>query len=133
MAGEAAEVSTKHQVDTKEQQSSGAAKRRQWPASLKRQIVAETLEPGASVSIVARRHDVNTNQVFTWRRQLLPKKAAAGSGTMVPVAVEPVREVRAEGSNGSGVIEIALGKGVRVSIRGEVAPEMLRQVLALLR
>jgi transposase-like protein len=29
-------------------------------------MVAETLEPGASVSIVARRHDVNINQLFRW-------------------------------------------------------------------
>jgi transposase-like protein len=35
----------------------------------RRQIVEETLKPGASVSLVARAHDVNTNQVFKWRRQ----------------------------------------------------------------
>jgi hypothetical protein len=38
------------------------------------------------VSIVARRHDVNSNQLFRWRRQLLPK-AAVESGAMVPVAI----------------------------------------------
>jgi len=27
-------------------------------------MVAETLEPGSSVSVVARRHDVNANQLF---------------------------------------------------------------------
>ena len=43
--------------------------RRHWSAAKKRRIVAETYEPGASVSVVARRHDVNANQVFTWRRQ----------------------------------------------------------------
>jgi transposase len=42
-------------------------------------MVAETLEPGASVSIVARRHDVNSNQLFRWRRQLLPKTAIESS------------------------------------------------------
>jgi len=35
----------------------------------KRRIVAESLERGASVSVVARRHDVNTNLLFTWRRR----------------------------------------------------------------
>jgi len=35
----------------------------------RRQIVEETLKPGASVSRVARAHDVNTNQVFGWRLQ----------------------------------------------------------------
>jgi transposase-like protein len=31
------------------------AKRRNWPEAFKRQVIAETLEPGSSVSIVARR------------------------------------------------------------------------------
>ena len=34
----------------------------------RRAIVEETLVPGASVSRVARRHDVNANQVFHWRK-----------------------------------------------------------------
>jgi transposase-like protein len=39
--------------------------RRRWRTKQeKRLIVGETLRPGASVSIVARRHDVNANQLF---------------------------------------------------------------------
>ena len=34
----------------------------------KRQIVNLTLEPGASVALVARAHGLNANQVFKWRR-----------------------------------------------------------------
>jgi len=34
----------------------------------RRQIVEETLKPGASVSVVARARDVNANQVFSWRK-----------------------------------------------------------------
>ena len=34
----------------------------------KRQIVDLTLEPGASVALVARAHGLNANQVFKWRR-----------------------------------------------------------------
>jgi transposase len=134
--GERAEVSTKVEVDTKQRTST---KRRQWPEALKRRIVAETLEPGSSVSIVARRHDVNTNQVFSWRRELLPKKpvisAAIAEGTMVPVEIAPERRRgRSDRTRrGGGVIEIAFGSGARVSIRGEVAPEMLRRVFDLLR
>jgi hypothetical protein len=52
--GEPSKVSTKVEVDTKRKRD--LAKRRQWPEALKRRIVAETLEPGSSVSIVARRH-----------------------------------------------------------------------------
>jgi transposase len=42
---------------------------KRWPIELKRRIVEETFAPGASVSIVARRHDANANQVFGWRKQ----------------------------------------------------------------
>jgi hypothetical protein len=59
MANDPDEVSTKSLVDTK-RKSRSVRRRREWPEALKRQMVAETLEPGASVSIVARRHDVNT-------------------------------------------------------------------------
>ena len=45
-------------------------RRRSWSTAEKWRIVAETFQPGVSVSLVARRHDVNANQVFTWRRQL---------------------------------------------------------------
>ena len=34
----------------------------------RRQIVEETMKPGASVVLVARKHGVNANQVFAWRR-----------------------------------------------------------------
>jgi transposase-like protein len=48
MADRSDQVSTSGIVDTK--QPPGAAKRRQYSEALKRQIVAETLAPGASVS-----------------------------------------------------------------------------------
>jgi transposase len=118
-------------VDTKQQP--GAAKRRQWSAALKRQIVAETVEPGSSVSIVARRHDVNANQLFKWRREILPK-AAVESGAMVPVEIVPQKARRdRRRTKRAGSIEIAFGCGARVCLRGEVSPETLRQVIELLR
>jgi transposase len=58
--------------------------RRRWPEDLKRQIVSETFVAGASVSVVARRHDVNANQVFRWRQQY-----GAGCGGFVAVSVVP--------------------------------------------
>ena len=68
MGEQTGEVSTSGFVDTK-----GPARKRnkRWPEAVKRQIVAETRMPGASVSVVARRHDVNSNQVFKWRRRLI--------------------------------------------------------------
>ena len=129
MAERSEQVSTSGLVDTKQQP--GATKRRQYSEALKRRMVAETQVPGASVSIVARRHDVNSNQLFRWRRQLLPK-AAVASGAMVPVAVVP-DEGRSRRTDREGVIEIAFGCGARVRLRGEVSSETLRQVIELLR
>lgn len=47
----------------------GPGRRRQWSAVEKARIVAETLEPGVSVTDVARRWQVCPQQVFGWRRQ----------------------------------------------------------------
>jgi transposase len=134
MSATATEVSTTGLVDTKRRRRMG--RRRQWPEALKRRIVAETLEPGASVSIVARRHDVNANQLFKWRREMAPEPIAAmdESVAMLPVEImpEPPSDPRPR-SRRSGVIEITFGCGTRMCLRGEVSPEMLRQVIELLR
>ena len=46
----------------------GPQRRRRWTVTEKLEMVAETNEPGSSVSLVARRHGVSPNQLFTWRR-----------------------------------------------------------------
>ena len=122
-------MSTTGLVDTK--QEPGAGKRRQYSEASKRQMVAETQLPGASVSTVARRHDVNSNQLFRWRRQLLPK-AAVESGAMVPVEIAP-DDGRPRRTDREGIIEIVFDCGARVRLRGEVSSETLRQVIELLR
>jgi len=129
MAKQAEQVSTTGLVDPKQQP--GLTKRRPYSEALKRPMVAETQAPGASVSIVARRHDVNSNQLFRWRRQLLPK-AVVESGAMVPAEIAP-DDGRPRRTDREGVIEIAFGCGARVRLRGEVSAERLRQVIELLR
>jgi transposase len=135
MAATAKEVSTTGLVDAKG--SSGRPKRRQWPARLKRRIVAETLAPGASVSVVARRHDVNANQLFKWRREMAAEAppAATESVAMLPVEIvaEPSAARRPERARRSGTIEITFAGGARVCVRGEVSAETLQRVIELLR
>jgi transposase-like protein len=48
-----------------------AERRRIWSVEQKREIVAESLAGGMSVSAVARKHDIYPGLLFTWRRQLL--------------------------------------------------------------
>ena len=139
MAETAREVSTTGLVDTKRRRST--RKRRQWPEVLKRRMVAESLEPGASVSIVARRHDVNANQLFKWRREMISEQPTADESiAMLPVEIAQPVELAPERAGEprsrlrrNGGIEITFGSGARVCLRGEVSPETLRQVIELLR
>ena len=66
-----------------------ARTRRRWSQEEKRQIVAQTLVPGMSVSQVARRYDVNANLVFTWRRdsRLRPLVEEEPAPSFLPVEV----------------------------------------------
>jgi transposase len=47
---------------------SGPERRRRRTPAEKLAIVAETYEPGVTVSLVARRHGIAPNQLFLWRR-----------------------------------------------------------------
>lgn len=42
--------------------------RRRWSLEQKLAMVRESIEPGNSVSVVARRNGVNANQLFHWRK-----------------------------------------------------------------
>ena len=46
-------------------------RRRRWSVEQKREIAAESLEPGASPMTMARRHGVGSGQLCTRRRRLL--------------------------------------------------------------
>ncbi|WP_087087112.1 transposase [Caballeronia catudaia] len=66
-------------------------KRPNFAREFKRQLVEQTLEPGASVSLVARRNDINTNLLFRWRRQYL--QGAFGAPRPGPARQEPDGDV----------------------------------------
>lgn len=137
MAKSVGEVSTYREADTSE----AGGKRRRWPDAVKRKLVAATLEPGASVSIVARRHDLNANMLFKWRREFMAAGQAASTAPagLVQVAVVPdapvipgtMEEPRpAAGKPMPGSIEIALSGGVRVRIAGSVDPAAVTAAVA---
>ncbi len=53
--------------------------RRSWPLEEKRRIVEEAFGPGMSVADVARRHGLNSNQVFNWRKVIGTRPTAETS------------------------------------------------------
>jgi len=79
-------VSAYREADTKQ----AGGKRRRWPEALKQELMAATLEPGASVALVARRHDVNANMLFKWRRRFM---AIAPPSSVPPTGLVPVQIV----------------------------------------
>ena len=107
------------------------AKRRFRSKQERRHIAEESLEPGASVAVVARSHGVNANQVFLWRKLLregrLDLKVAASTQLMPVRIAEVVGDDRAARSY-SGAIHVEIGR-VRVRIEGSVDPESLRIIL----
>jgi transposase len=97
---------------------------------VKRAIVSEARASGASVSVVARRHDLNANQLFAWCRRY--GNDAAGR-EMEPSGLVPVALVagpRTAASEGS--IEIGFPSGIVVRISGAAEATALRQVLTIL-
>jgi transposase len=95
--------------------------RRSWSPEEKQRIVDEAVVPGASVADIARRHGVNANLVFTWRKAawaaMAPEvieSATCAPGT--PAASEPCKFVsvgvvgRAE--DGEPTLTISSSSGV---------------------
>jgi transposase len=105
---------------------------RSWPDALKLEIVAASLAPGSSVSVVARRYDVNANQVFSWRRRYRDEVGGAGAAQLVPVVVTPDRPAAASPDLPDEAIEIAVGDSYRLRVGSGVKASALRLVLDVL-
>src|SRR5687767_15748424 len=45
-------------------------RRRRWSVAGKVRLVEETLQPGMSVSFVARKHGISPSLLFNWRRRM---------------------------------------------------------------
>ena|SRR5664279_1498085 len=122
--------------------------RRRWSPDQKREIAAESLEPGASSVAVARKHGISTGQLYTWRQQLLRNAVGAAaerkpSFVRVDVVAGPARleaatpappiaPPTAPPAQPDGRIEITLSRGVSVRVDAKVDGAALRRVLAAL-
>jgi transposase len=98
--------------------------------------VIENLKPGASVSCIARQHDINANQIFAWRKAYRegvydePDRL-----TLLPVMIsEPSQDALMNAGNESppaagGRIELTRD-GTTLRIDGRPDPDILRLILA---
>ena len=132
----------------------GEPARRQHDRSFKASLVEQSLQPGASVAVIARNNGVNANLLFKWRRDHRRKtiatslSTAAAQSVLLPVHVEPMTRggtssaleptPTAEVGPGSrvaargGVIEVEVA-GALLRLRGGVDELMLSSVLRALR
>lgn len=92
---------------------------RTYTQEFKQQVIRETLEPGMSVSIVARRHDINANVVFGWRKQYR-------EGTLVIPALDVAPSVPSTELLSVDVIDSAL---VQRAPQPTVSPEATSSAL----
>jgi transposase len=108
----------------------------------KRQIVELTMEPGASVALVARAHGLNANQVFKWRRAFERGElveAGTASTALLPVNVtapgdEEIQEPAAQQPPAaSGSIHIEFPGRAMISVESGADAALLRSVLESLR
>lgn len=109
-------------------------KRRSWALEEKRRIVDESLEDGASIAEVARRYDLNANQLFTWRRQFgVEPTALQELAPILPVTITPDTPTEYSAPGSTGQMEIVLAEGDRIIVRSDVKTAALSRVVKALR
>jgi transposase len=125
-------------------------RRRRWSVEQKREIAAESLEPGISPITVARRYGISSGLLYTWRRHLLEGSLGvtgqpvaefarvevmalpADPAPAIPPDPQPAAAPSGPMNRPDGMIEIALPGGVSVRVDAQVHSGALRRVLAAL-
>ena len=82
----------------------GTGRRRQWSEEDKARIIIESLRPGTNVSEVARRHGLNPQQLFGWRREAraIMAEAAADAAADGQAASAAARARRSRSRRSAG-------------------------------
>jgi transposase len=110
--------------------------RRRWSEEEKRAVVAETYVEGETVNGVARRHNINPNMLFSWRKQYreavecaAPAAAAIGFAPVViaPPELNPSPSPTTAAS--TPLIELEFGSNIQLRISGAVDPDLAAAVI----
>jgi transposase len=109
----------------------GPERRRRWSDEERSLILAEAFAPGAFVAQVARRHDVSTALIYTWRRKLRRRAVESDTPTDVAGFAEAVvvDDLRVALPTAQPTIVVDLARGGRVSIFTSASPAQVAAAL----
>ena len=126
----------------------------------RRRIVEETFVPGVSVAAIGRRHGVNANQIFTWRKQYHAGKLGSGTAVAAEAGFVPVQIITGNASADQGpssgdplregpikngtkasamagdfpwAVEVELSCGIRARFVSDAVVDTMRRVLSVAR
>lgn len=95
-------------------------------------MVNELSRPGATVSLVARRNDINSSLLFKWRK--LAREGAFGALPDGDAGFVPVRLASAPApGETSPVVEIALPNGCRLRVPADIEASSLHRLVTVLK
>jgi transposase len=119
----------------------GPERRRRWSLEEKLRILAQSVAPGSSASLVCRLHGISSGQLYTWRRRFrtgeltgfAPVRLAPPVEELALTApVDPVRTPAESDRPTDGIIEVELPSGVKLRLTGAIDEAALRRVLSAL-
>lgn len=120
----------------------GPERRRRWSLEEKLRILAQSVAPGSSPSLVCRLHGISSGQLYTWRKQFrtgeltgfAPVRLAppVEELALAPALVTSAPALAEADRLADGVIEVELPSGVKLRLTGAVDEAALRRVLSAL-
>jgi transposase len=112
----------------------GVERRRRWSFEQKLQILSEVGVDGATVSEVARRHDITRQHIYQWRRELRRRRTGVQEAPhFLPVELDGDEVSRSDSgypSDDRG-LEIGLRNGRTIRITGDLADSLLARVIRI--
>ena len=112
----------------------GPSGRRSWPDDVKARIVRESLEPGATVSEVARRHRISPQHLTLWRRAARQGRLSVsvgydekvGDASFVPLAIDTDRREPVSAVNDRIGIEL---NGMVLKLPAQTAASRIAEIV----
>jgi len=115
---------------------SGPERRRRWSDEQRLRILTEAFAPGACPTEVARRHEISTGQLYTWRNKLAVGTTAPapdddhGPGFAEAMVING--GVSAVPISGAAIV-VDLPRGRRITIFPSASPALAAAALKALR